>query len=95
MPAWGGAAELWKQYLSGWHPTGLGSDTGSPPYVGVLALLSTVLLGNASAESVVGAAGCSRYCGTMARGCACSPSAWSAGASSGHRPFRAKMRIGR
>jgi GT2 family glycosyltransferase len=45
VPAWGGAAELWKQYLSGWHPTGLGSDTGSPPYVGVLALLSTVLLG--------------------------------------------------
>lgn len=45
VPAWGGAAELWNQYLSGWHPTGLGSDTGSPPYVGVLALLSTVLLG--------------------------------------------------
>jgi GT2 family glycosyltransferase len=45
VPAWGGASELWSQYLSGWHPTGLGSDSGSPPYVGVLAVLSTVLLG--------------------------------------------------
>ncbi|MFI0486288.1 glycosyltransferase [Actinomadura sp. 9N215] len=45
VPAWGGASDLWAQYLSGWHPVGLGSDAGSPPYVGVLAVLSTVTLG--------------------------------------------------
>ncbi|TDD75688.1 glycosyltransferase [Actinomadura darangshiensis] len=45
VPAWGGASDLWAQYLSGWQPVGLGSDTGSPPYVGVLAVLSTVLFG--------------------------------------------------
>ncbi|TDE34699.1 glycosyltransferase family 2 protein [Actinomadura sp. 6K520] len=45
VPAWGGASDLWAQYLSGWHPVGLGSDAGSPPYVGLLAVLSTVLFG--------------------------------------------------
>ncbi|MBT2210689.1 glycosyltransferase [Actinomadura sp. NEAU-AAG7] len=45
VPAWGGASDLWTQYISGWHPTGLGGDAGSPPYVGVLAVLSTVLFG--------------------------------------------------
>lgn len=45
VPAWGGASDLWHQYLAGWHPVGLGSNAGSPPYVGILALLSTVLLG--------------------------------------------------
>ncbi|GAA3945908.1 glycosyltransferase [Actinomadura viridis] len=45
VPAWGGASDLWAQYLSGWHPVGLGSGAGSPPYVGMLALLSTPLLG--------------------------------------------------
>ncbi|WP_225992881.1 glycosyltransferase family 2 protein [Actinomadura rudentiformis] len=45
VPAWGGADELWAQYVSGWHPVGLGSDEGSPPYVAVLALLSTITFG--------------------------------------------------
>lgn len=45
VPAWGGASDLWAQYVSGWHPVGLGSDAGSPPYVGVLAVLSTALFG--------------------------------------------------
>ncbi|MFA1539730.1 glycosyltransferase [Actinomadura monticuli] len=45
VPAWGGASDLWEQYLAGWHPVGLGTDAGSPPYVGVLAALSTVLFG--------------------------------------------------
>ncbi|MFG2016817.1 glycosyltransferase [Actinomadura geliboluensis] len=45
VPAWGGASDLWEQYLTGWHPVGLGTDAGSPPYVGVLAALSTVLFG--------------------------------------------------
>ncbi|RKS76406.1 GT2 family glycosyltransferase [Actinomadura pelletieri DSM 43383] len=45
VPAWGGASDLWAQYLSGWHPVGVGGDAGSPPYVGVLAAVSTVTLG--------------------------------------------------
>ncbi|MER7545787.1 glycosyltransferase [Actinomadura sp.] len=45
VPAWGGAGDLWEQYVSGWHPVGLGTDAGSPPYVGVLAVLSAVLFG--------------------------------------------------
>ena len=45
VPAWGGASDLWAEYLTGWHPVGLGSDTGAPPYAGVLALLATVLFG--------------------------------------------------
>ena len=45
VPAWGGASDLWAEYLSGWHPVGLGSASGAPPYAGVLALLATVLLG--------------------------------------------------
>ncbi|WP_395104506.1 glycosyltransferase [Actinomadura sp. SCN-SB] len=45
VPAWGGASDLWAQYLSGWHPVGAGSDAGSPPYIAVLAALSTLMLG--------------------------------------------------
>jgi hypothetical protein len=45
VPAWGGASDLWAEYLTGWHPVGLGSGTGAPPYAGVLAVLSTLLLG--------------------------------------------------
>src|SRR5581483_10433630 len=45
VPPYGGASDLWLRYVSGWHPVGLGSAAGSPPYVGVLAALSTVLLG--------------------------------------------------
>ncbi|MEU5877308.1 glycosyltransferase [Spirillospora sp. NPDC047279] len=45
VPAWDGAGTLWSQYVSGWHPVGLGSDAGSPPYVAVLALLSTLTFG--------------------------------------------------
>jgi GT2 family glycosyltransferase len=45
VPAWGGASDLWAEYLSGWHPVGLGSGSGAPPYAGVLALLATMVLG--------------------------------------------------
>ncbi|WP_433328842.1 glycosyltransferase [Spirillospora sp. CA-294931] len=45
VPAWGGAGDLWDQYLSGWHPVALGSDAGSPPYIAVLAFLSTLAFG--------------------------------------------------
>ena len=44
-PAWGGASDLWREYLAGYHDAGLGSAASTPPYVGVLAVLSTVLAG--------------------------------------------------
>lgn len=47
LPAPGGASDLWSDYLAGWHSVGLGSTTPTPPWVAVLALLSTVLLGKA------------------------------------------------
>ena len=67
VPASGGATDLWRQYLAGWHPTGLGSNTGAPPYIGFLALLSTILLGKpwlavmVLLVACVPMAGCSAY----------------------------------
>ncbi len=45
IPAWGGASDLWHEYLAGYHATGVGSAASTPPYLGVMAALSTVLAG--------------------------------------------------
>ena len=45
VPAWGGASDLWHEYLAGYHEVGAGSAASTPPYVGVLALFATVLAG--------------------------------------------------
>ncbi|HXO23062.1 MAG TPA: glycosyltransferase family 2 protein, partial [Streptosporangiaceae bacterium] len=45
VPAWGGASDLWREYLAGYHGTGLGSAASTPPYIGVMAVLATVLAG--------------------------------------------------
>ncbi|MFC4058042.1 glycosyltransferase [Planomonospora corallina] len=45
VPVTGGAQDLWRLYTEGHHPAGLGSDAWAPPYVAVLAALSSVLLG--------------------------------------------------
>ncbi|AUG77555.1 hypothetical protein CFP65_2736 [Kitasatospora sp. MMS16-BH015] len=47
LPASEGASGLWRMYAEGWHPVGTGSTAGSPPYLAVLAVLSSVLLGHA------------------------------------------------
>src|SRR5690606_38945707 len=44
-PVWGSASDLWAMYLAGWHGVGVGSDAVAPPYLAVLALLSTLALG--------------------------------------------------
>jgi GT2 family glycosyltransferase len=44
-PAWGGVGALWHEYLQGFHPAGIGSDSSTPPYVAVIATLATVLGG--------------------------------------------------
>ncbi len=45
VPAWGGAAALWHEYLQGFHPVGIGSGDSAPPYLAVVAVLATVLGG--------------------------------------------------
>lgn len=41
----GGASDLWAAYAAGWHPTGLGTNAGTPPWVAVLAMGSTLAFG--------------------------------------------------
>jgi hypothetical protein len=45
LPAPQGASDLWSLYGAAWHPVGLGSTTATPPWVAVMALLSSVLFG--------------------------------------------------
>ncbi len=47
LPATQGAAGLWHSYLQGFHPTGIGSPSITPPYLAIIAVLATVLLGKA------------------------------------------------
>ena len=47
VPAWGGSAALWREYLAGFHTVGLGSTASAPPYLAVVAALATVLGGQA------------------------------------------------
>ncbi|GII53298.1 hypothetical protein Pth03_16870 [Planotetraspora thailandica] len=45
VPVTGGASDLWRLYTENHHVTGLGSDTWTPPYVAILAAVSTLFLG--------------------------------------------------
>jgi GT2 family glycosyltransferase len=45
QPSWGGAAALWGEYLAGFHAVGVGSAASTPPYIAVIAAVSTVLGG--------------------------------------------------
>ena len=45
VPAWGGAGDLWREYLAGYHDAGIGSTVSTPPYVGVMAALATLFGG--------------------------------------------------
>jgi GT2 family glycosyltransferase len=42
-----GARDLWKMYFDSWHQIGMGTDTGAPAWIAVVALGSTILFGNA------------------------------------------------
>ena len=44
LPAPGGASDLWSSYVAGWHAVDLGSTTATPPFIAVLATLSTLAL---------------------------------------------------
>ena len=47
LPAPDGAADLWRRAYEGWHPVELGSSRAAPPYLTVLALVSSLFLGKA------------------------------------------------
>ncbi|MET7387920.1 glycosyltransferase [Streptomyces sp. NPDC005529] len=46
LPAPSDASELWSRYLDGWHPVGAGDTQAAPPYLALVAMLATVLLGS-------------------------------------------------
>ncbi|WP_062216344.1 glycosyltransferase family 2 protein [Streptomyces sp. NBRC 109706] len=46
LPAPAEAGALWDRYLATWQPVGTGGTESAPPYLGLLALLSSALLGN-------------------------------------------------
>ncbi|WP_414168901.1 glycosyltransferase [Streptoverticillium reticulum] len=48
LPVPDGASALWASYTDGWHPVGTGTTAGAPPYLAVLAALSTFFLGSTS-----------------------------------------------
>jgi GT2 family glycosyltransferase len=47
LPTPGGSADLWSAYLAGWHGVGLGTTSYAPPYLALLAMLSSLLFGKA------------------------------------------------
>jgi len=48
LPSPWGASDLWTFYFQGWHNVGPGSVSDSPPYLAVIAMLSTLMLGKAT-----------------------------------------------
>ncbi|MET9498540.1 glycosyltransferase family 2 protein [Streptomyces sp. NPDC006552] len=46
LPAPGDASDLWARYLDAWHATSTGGTQSAPPYLALLAALSSVLLGS-------------------------------------------------
>ncbi|MFL6240037.1 MAG: glycosyltransferase family 2 protein [Actinomycetes bacterium] len=45
LPPGGGAHDLWTAFGSAWHPVVTGTAADAPPYLAVLAVFSTILLG--------------------------------------------------
>jgi GT2 family glycosyltransferase len=46
LPAPADAGELWSRYVDAWHPVGAGGTPSAPPYLAIVAVLATVLLGS-------------------------------------------------
>jgi len=42
-----GARDLWRMYFDSWHQIGMGTDQGSPAWIAVVAIGSTILFGKA------------------------------------------------
>ncbi|MFC5217582.1 glycosyltransferase family 2 protein [Streptomyces coerulescens] len=46
LPAPAESAELWSRYLDSWHPVGAGGTPSAPPYLALVAMLASTLLGS-------------------------------------------------
>ncbi|OIJ63786.1 family 2 glycosyl transferase [Streptomyces mangrovisoli] len=46
LPAPGSSSELWSRYLDAWHTVGTGGTPSAPPYLAIVAMLSSALLGS-------------------------------------------------
>ncbi|MFJ2305847.1 glycosyltransferase family 2 protein [Streptomyces sp. NPDC087787] len=46
LPAPADSAELWSRYLDSWHPVGAGGTPSAPPYLAMVAMLASLLLGS-------------------------------------------------
>ncbi|MFC8128664.1 glycosyltransferase family 2 protein [Streptomyces sp. NPDC057302] len=46
LPAPGDSSALWARYLDAWHPVGTGGTQSAPPYLALVAGLSTLLFGS-------------------------------------------------
>ncbi|WP_432188264.1 glycosyltransferase [Streptomyces sp. Tue6028] len=46
LPAPADSSELWSRYLDGWHPVGAGGTQSAPPYLAVVAMLASLMLGS-------------------------------------------------
>ena len=66
LPAWGGASGLWGEYLAGFHTVSVGSAASTPPYVAVIAALSTILGGKPWLAVAVILLGCVPISGVVA-----------------------------
>ncbi|MFE9171507.1 glycosyltransferase [Streptomyces kebangsaanensis] len=47
LPAPADSSELWSRYLDSWHPVGVGGTPSAPPYLAMVAMLASLLLGSA------------------------------------------------
>lgn len=46
LPAPADSGELWSRYVDAWHPVGAGGTPSAPPYLAIVAMLASVLLGS-------------------------------------------------
>ncbi|GAA1940836.1 glycosyltransferase [Streptomyces durmitorensis] len=46
LPAPGDSSALWSRYLDAWHPVGTGGTQSAPPYIALVAGLSSLLFGS-------------------------------------------------
>ncbi|MGN9763480.1 glycosyltransferase [Streptomyces sp. SD31] len=46
LPAPADSGELWSHYVDAWHPVGVGGTPSAPPYLAIVAMLASTLLGS-------------------------------------------------
>lgn len=46
LPAPGSVSDLWSAYLDSWHAVGVGGSASAPPYLAIVALVSSIFFGS-------------------------------------------------